>query len=65
MARRRVVVTGVGLVTPLAPTAPATWARLLAGDTAVRALRETDLPPVSVWCWGGREDKGEMDVACF
>ena len=51
---RRVVVTGVGLVTPLGPTAPSTWARLLAGETAVRALRPEDLPPVSGVKVGGK-----------
>ena len=42
---KRVVVTGIGLVTPLGIGAPKVWERLLAGDTAVRALTEEDLPP--------------------
>jgi 3-oxoacyl-[acyl-carrier-protein] synthase II len=41
---RRVVVTGVGMVTPLAASAPRTWARLLAGDSGVRELTPEDLP---------------------
>ena len=42
---RRVVITGIGLVTPLAANAPDSWARLLAGATGVRAIRAEDLPP--------------------
>lgn len=42
---RRVVVTGLGLVTPLGVGVQRVWERLLAGDTAVRALTEEDLPP--------------------
>lgn len=42
---RRVVVTGMGAVTPLAVGLQPTWERLIAGDTAVRALEENDLPP--------------------
>ena len=41
---RRVVVTGMGLVTPLGVGVQRVWDRLLAGDTAVRALTAEDLP---------------------
>ncbi|KAF8065856.1 hypothetical protein HT031_002916 [Scenedesmus sp. PABB004] len=41
---RRVVVTGVGAVTPLGVGAAASWERLLAGATGVRALQADDLP---------------------
>ncbi|MBE7700403.1 beta-ketoacyl-[acyl-carrier-protein] synthase family protein [Oerskovia sp. Sa1BUA8] len=43
----RVVVTGLGAVTPLATTAPATWAALVRGDQGVRAVADDwarDLP---------------------
>ena len=43
---RRVVVTGIGLVTPLGIGKDATWNRVIAGETAVRPLLPDDLPPV-------------------
>jgi len=41
---RRVVVTGLGLVTPLGAGVPASWAGLMEGRSAVRALSAADLP---------------------
>ncbi|MCC6786824.1 MAG: beta-ketoacyl-ACP synthase II [Hyphomonadaceae bacterium] len=44
---RRVVITGIGLVTPLAANAPATWERLLAaksGANRVEHVKVDDLP---------------------
>lgn len=38
--RRRVVVTGVGMVTPLGVSAATTWRRLLRGDCGVTALND-------------------------
>ena len=44
---RRVVITGIGLITPLAANAPATWERLLAsksGANKVEHVKVDDLP---------------------
>jgi 3-oxoacyl-[acyl-carrier-protein] synthase II len=41
------VVTGIGALTPLAPTAPETWSRLIAGEsgvTEITAFDASDLP---------------------
>jgi len=40
---RRVVITGIGMLTSLAGTAPATWAALLEGRSGVRALERADV----------------------
>ena len=42
----RVVVTGLGLVTPLGVGVPVTWSQLLLGACGVRALLAEDLPEV-------------------
>ena len=41
-ARRRVVVTGVGLVAPGADSAPGLWENLLAGRSAIGPIRRFD-----------------------
>ncbi len=41
-SRRRVVVTGIGAVTPLANTAPETWAALKAGQSGIGAITRFD-----------------------
>jgi len=45
LPQRRVVVTGIGIVSPLGVGTTITWDRILKGDSAVRALTPEDLAP--------------------
>lgn len=47
---KRVVVTGLGLVTPLGVGVHRSWNRLVEGKTAVRRILENDLPKVGGSC---------------
>lgn len=46
LPQRRVVVTGMGMVTPLGVGLHSSWQRLLEGGTGVRRLQADDLPEV-------------------
>ncbi|MER3406114.1 MAG: beta-ketoacyl-[acyl-carrier-protein] synthase II [Chloroflexota bacterium] len=55
---RRVVVTGLGAITSLAPSAPKTWRRILAGESGLR--RAANLDPAVHPCLV----RGDVDDAC-
>ncbi|MGE0594806.1 MAG: beta-ketoacyl-ACP synthase II [Hyphomonadaceae bacterium] len=67
---RRVVITGIGLVTPLAASREATWERLIAGRsgaTAIEHFKVDDLP-TRIGCMVPRVDGragGAGDAAAF
>ncbi|KAF6254541.1 thiolase-like protein [Scenedesmus sp. NREL 46B-D3] len=44
LPQRRVVVTGIGMVSPLGVGVSSSWSQLVEGRTAVRRLQEEDLP---------------------
>lgn len=56
---QRVFVTGIGLVTPLATSAPATWAALLAGRSAVAAHQHHPAIPTRL---AARVPRGHDDI---
>jgi len=61
---RRVVVTGMGMVTPLGAGVGATWERLIEGQSGVRAIQSfdvTDLPSKIA----GQVPKGEASAGLF
>ena len=43
MSRRRVVVTGMGMVSPLGNDVPSTWQGILAGRSGIAPIEHMDL----------------------
>ena len=43
MSRRRVVVTGMGMLSPLGADVPSTWQGILAGRSGIGLIEHTDL----------------------
>src|SRR5215472_9900206 len=41
-SRRKVAITGIGMITPVGLDAPTSWANLLAGQNGVRPIRQFD-----------------------
>ncbi len=60
--RRRVVVTGVGLITPLGHNAPDTWAAILAGQSGLGPITLVDHPDHTV---GGLCEVKAFDPAAY
>ncbi|MBL8320020.1 MAG: beta-ketoacyl-ACP synthase II [Burkholderiaceae bacterium] len=56
MSRRRVVITGLGLVTPLGNTVAESWNRLLAGESGIANITRFDATPFA--CRFAGEVKG-------
>ena len=48
MSNRRVVVTGLGLVTPLGNDVSTTWEAILAGKSGIRPITHFDISEFSV-----------------
>lgn len=48
MSKRRVVITGLGVLTPVGLTVPETWNNLLAGKSGIDKLTKFDTDPFSV-----------------
>jgi 3-oxoacyl-[acyl-carrier-protein] synthase II len=63
---RRVVVTGLGLVTPLGSGVPYVWDRLLNGNSGIRAVTEfdvSDIPSkVAGAVWAGEKSEGRFNA---
>ena len=56
--KRRVVITGIGVVSPLANGADATWEKLLAGQSGIRAITSFDVSDLPTKI-GGTVPEGE------
>ena len=61
---KRVVVTGMGLVTPLGCGVTATWERLLAGQSGIRAIQSFDVSDLPVKI-AGQLPLGETSAGLF
>src|SRR5438093_7283173 len=48
MSRRRVVITGMGVICPLGEQVDQYWERLLAGESGVATIRRFDASPFEV-----------------
>ena len=58
---RRVVITGLGLVTPLGGDVPSTWSRLLKGESGARGITEFEASDLAckIACFIPRGDKAD------
>ena len=56
MKKRRVVITGLGMVTPLANSVTATWEKILAGNSGIAPITHFDVSKFSVRIGGSIRD---------
>ena len=61
---RRVVVTGLGLVTPLACGIEQTWQRLLAGDSGIQRIQKFDVSDLACKI-AGQVPRGDGSAGTF
>src|SRR5260370_11641910 len=61
---RRVVVTGIGLVTPLGIGADNNWRRLLAGESGLRAIQSFDVSDLPAKI-AGQVPRGSSEAGLF
>ena len=61
---RRVVVTGIGMVTPLGCGVDVTWKRLLAGESGIRGIQSFDVSDLSAKI-AGQVPRGETSSGLF
>jgi 3-oxoacyl-[acyl-carrier-protein] synthase II len=61
---KRVVVTGMGLVTPLGCGVEATWSRLLAGESGIRSIQSFDVSDLPVKI-AGQIPQGDKSSGLF
>ncbi|HJY18340.1 MAG TPA: beta-ketoacyl synthase N-terminal-like domain-containing protein, partial [Xanthobacteraceae bacterium] len=61
---RRVVVTGLGLVTPLACGIEQTWQRLLAGDSGIKRIEKFDVSDLACRI-AGQVPRGDGSAGTF
>jgi 3-oxoacyl-[acyl-carrier-protein] synthase II len=61
---RRVVVTGMGLVTPLGIGVEAVWRRLISGESGIRAIQDFDVSDLSAKI-AGQVPRGETASGLF
>jgi len=61
---RRVVVTGIGLVTPLGSGTKVTWDRLIAGQSGIRSIQSFDVSDLPCKI-GGQVPVGDSESGGF
>lgn len=66
MSKRRVVVTGLGVVTPLATGVQATWGRLINAECGIRRITQFDVSDLPAKIAGnvlrGKDEHGEFEL---